>query len=89
MPASSETLNEPDASKYVDNSDINWDITRDTEATNILHLSAALVGRGLWYKTSAENLLKLRTVNRWDLVIIATRFLVGGYICCRGFHYGT
>lgn len=55
--ANSWTWNESDEiRKYADNPNINQESTRNTIATNILHLPVVLSFRVLWCKTSTENL---------------------------------
>ena len=61
----------------------------DLRATNILHLPAILSCRGVWSKKSADDLLRIDTINRRDLAIIATRVLIGGAIAHRVFNTST
>ena len=63
--------------------------TEDLGATNILHLPAILSCRGVWTKKSADDLLRIGTINRQDLAIIATRVLIGGAIAHRVFNTST
>ena len=74
--------------KYAGNPDIQRAI-QDLGATNILHLPAILSCRGVWSKKSADDLLRIGTINRRDLAIIATRVLIGGAIAHRVFNTST
>ena len=70
----------------------NPDIQRaiqNLRASDILHLPAILSCRGIWCKKSAGDLLRLGTINRRDLAVIATRVLIGGAIAHRVFNTST
>ena len=71
--------------KYAGNPDIQKAI-EDFGATNILHLPAILSCREVWSEKSADDLLRIGTINRRDLAIIATRVLIGGAIAHRVFN---
>ena len=74
--------------KYAGNPDIQRAI-QDLGARNILHLPAILSCRGILCKKSADDLLKLGTINRRNLAVIATRVLIGGVIAHRVFNTST
>ena len=74
--------------KYTGNPDIQRTI-EDLGATNILHLPEILSCMGVWSKKSADDLLRIGTINCRDLAIIATRVLIGGAIAHRVFNTST
>ena len=74
--------------KYAGNPDIQRAI-QDLGARDILHLPAILSCRGIWCKKSTDDLLRLGTINRRDLAVIATRVLIGGAIADRVFNTST
>ena len=74
--------------KYVGNPHVQRAI-QDLGARDILHLPAILSCRGIWCKKSAEDLLRLGTINRRDLAVIATRVLIECAIAHRVFNTST
>ena len=74
--------------QYAGNPDIQRGI-QALEVRNILHLPAILSCRGIWCKKFTDDLLKLGTIKRRDLAVIATRVHIGGAKAHRLFNTST
>lgn len=72
-----EEANQNKINYYKNNSTLAQKIKEKYGSDTILTLAATLTWRGIWSKTSAEELLRLGAIRKRDLPVISTRALVG------------